>query len=114
MHQSLSFVYADAGDDWIDEDGIVDVSSATEPIVVAEDHMAEFARDGGMDAASMAQVSAVLDQAQPLIEAGRRDPAVAARLRGLAEAITPPGSDQTAKRQAALKETLTGIAARIG
>ena len=47
VHQSLSFVYADAGDDWIDEDGIVDVSSATEPIVVAEDHMAEFARDGG-------------------------------------------------------------------
>lgn len=47
VHQSLSFVYADAGDDWIDENGIVDVSRATEPIVVAEDHMAEFTRDGG-------------------------------------------------------------------
>ena len=47
VHQSLSFVYADAGDDWIDEDGIVDVSRATEPIVVAEDHMAAFAHGGG-------------------------------------------------------------------
>ncbi|WP_229054928.1 NAD(P)-dependent oxidoreductase [Aeromicrobium sp. Leaf350] len=47
VHQSLSFVYADAGEDWIDEDGLVEVSRATEPIVVAEDHMAGFTRDGG-------------------------------------------------------------------
>lgn len=47
VHQSLSFVYADAGDDWIDEDGIVDVSRATEPVVVAEDHVAGFADHGG-------------------------------------------------------------------
>ncbi len=47
VHQSLSFVYADAGEEWIDEDGLVDVSSATEPIVVAEDHMAAFGAQGG-------------------------------------------------------------------
>jgi len=82
--------------------------------VVARAYLDQFARDGGMDPAAMAQVSSALDQALPLIEAGRRDPAVAARLRGLADAITPTGTDQTGKRQAALKETLTGIAARIG
>lgn len=82
--------------------------------VVARAYLDQFARDGGMDAAAMAQVSSALDQALPLIEAGRRDPAVAARLRGLADAITPTGTDQTGKRQAAVKETLTGIAARIG
>lgn len=47
VHQSLSFVYADAGEDWIDEDGLVEVSRATEPVVVAEDHMEAFTRDGG-------------------------------------------------------------------
>ena len=47
-------------------------------------------------------------------EGCRKDPAVAARLRGLAEAISPRGTDQTAKRLRGLKETLTGIAAIVG
>lgn len=47
VHQSLSFVYADAGETWIDEDSLVDVSRATEPVVVAEDHMAAFTDGGG-------------------------------------------------------------------
>lgn len=81
--------------------------------VVARAYLDQFARDGGMDATAMAQVTAALDQAQPLIDAGRKDPAVAARLRGLAEAIDPRGTDQAAKRRAGLKETLTGIAALL-
>lgn len=47
VQQSLSFVYADAGDDWIDEDGLVAVTRAAEPVLVAEDHMASFTRTGG-------------------------------------------------------------------
>jgi Flp pilus assembly CpaE family ATPase len=67
-----------------------------------------------MDATQMAQITAALDQAAPLVESGRKDPAAAARLRGLADAITPRGTDQTAKRMRGLKETLTGIAAIVG
>ena len=47
VQQSLSFVYADAGDDWIDEDALVAVTRAAEPVLVAEDHMAAFTRAGG-------------------------------------------------------------------
>lgn len=47
VQQSLSFVYADAGDDWIDELSPVDVTRATEPIVVAESHMHDFGASGG-------------------------------------------------------------------
>jgi uncharacterized protein (DUF305 family) len=82
--------------------------------VVARAYLDQFARDGGMDATQMAQITAALDQAQPLMDAGRKDPAVAARLRGLADAISPRGTDQTAKRLRGLKETLTGIAAVVG
>jgi nucleoside-diphosphate-sugar epimerase len=47
VQQSLSFIYADHGDDWIDEHSPVDVTRATEPVVVAEDHLQAFAADGG-------------------------------------------------------------------
>ena len=82
--------------------------------VVARAYLDQFARDGGLDAATMTQVTAALDQAQPLVDGGRRDAAVAARLRGLADGIDPRGTDQAAKRRAGLKETLNGIAALIG
>jgi nucleoside-diphosphate-sugar epimerase len=47
VQQSLSFVYADHGDEWIDEHSPVDVTRATEPVVVAEDNVKAFAADGG-------------------------------------------------------------------
>ncbi|WP_157432732.1 MULTISPECIES: NAD(P)-dependent oxidoreductase [Aeromicrobium] len=47
VQQSLSFIYADHGDEWIDEHSPVDVTRATEPVVVAEDHLQAFAADGG-------------------------------------------------------------------
>lgn len=42
VQQSLSAVYADGGDDWIDEHDLVDVTSAAEPLMVAEDHATGF------------------------------------------------------------------------
>ena len=47
VQQSLSFIYADADDDWIDEQSPIDVTGATEPVVVAEHRMARFAEFGG-------------------------------------------------------------------
>jgi nucleoside-diphosphate-sugar epimerase len=47
VQQSLSFVYADHGDEWIDEHSPVDVTRATEPVVVAEDNLKAFADEGG-------------------------------------------------------------------
>jgi len=47
VQQSLSFIYADTGDEWIDEHSPIDVTGATEPVVVAEDRMARFASSGG-------------------------------------------------------------------
>lgn len=47
VQQSLSFIYADQGDDWIDEHSPVDVTRATEPVVVAEDNVRAFDAVGG-------------------------------------------------------------------
>ncbi|MEJ7633752.1 NAD(P)-dependent oxidoreductase [Aeromicrobium sp.] len=47
VQQSLSFMYADGDDAWIDEHSAVDVTRATEPVVVAEDNMKTFAASGG-------------------------------------------------------------------
>lgn len=48
VQQSLSFIYADQADDWIDERSPVDVTRATEPVVVAEDNVKAFGTDGGV------------------------------------------------------------------
>src|SRR5215207_2891324 len=47
VQQSLSFIYADQQDDWIDEHSPIDVTRATEPVVVAEANVAEFSATGG-------------------------------------------------------------------
>lgn len=47
VQQSLSFIYADAGDDWVDEKSPIDLTGATEPVVIAEARMARFAELGG-------------------------------------------------------------------
>lgn len=47
VQQSLSFIYADHGDEWIDEHSPVDVSRTTEPVVVAEENLRAFATAGG-------------------------------------------------------------------
>lgn len=47
IQQSLSFMYADHGDDWIDEHSPIDVTHATEPAVVAEDNVKAIESAGG-------------------------------------------------------------------
>lgn len=47
VQQSLSFIYAGAGDEWIDERSAIDVTRATEPLIVAEEHAESFATSGG-------------------------------------------------------------------
>lgn len=47
VQQSLSFVYGDHGDDWIDEDSPIDVTRYAEPVVVAESHVEDFAHNLG-------------------------------------------------------------------
>jgi len=47
IQQSLSFMYADQDDDWIDEHSPIDVTHATEPVVVAEDNVKAIEASGG-------------------------------------------------------------------
>lgn len=47
IQQSLSFVYGDRGDDWIDEHSPIDVTRFAEPVVVAESCVENFARRHG-------------------------------------------------------------------
>jgi len=48
VQQSLSFVYADHGDDWIDEHSAIELTRASEHIVVAEGEVDDFTRSGGV------------------------------------------------------------------
>ena len=82
--------------------------------VVAKAYLDQLARDNAMPAETMAQMTAALDQATPLVDGGSRDAAVARSLAAMARDIRVTGTDQTAKRMAGLKETLEGIAQRIG
>lgn len=47
IQQGLSFMYADQDDDWIDEHSPIDVTHATEPVVVAEDNVKAIEATGG-------------------------------------------------------------------
>ena len=82
--------------------------------VVAKAYLDQLARDNAMPVETMAQMTAVLDQATPLVDGGSRDAAVARSLTAMARDIRVTGTDQTAKRMSGLKETLEGIAQRIG
>ena len=48
VQQSLSFVYADHGDDWIDEHSPIELTRASEHVVVAEGEIDDFTRSGGV------------------------------------------------------------------
>ncbi len=83
--------------------------------VVARAYLDQLARDNGMAEAMRTQIAQAMDQAQPLIEAGSTDAAVAGQVRALAAQVqTSGGADATAKRLTALKATLEGIAQRLG
>ena len=82
--------------------------------VIARTYLDQFARDDAMPAAMRDRISAAMDQATPLVENGGSDAALARQIRALADEIEATGGGQTAKRMAGLKETLAGIAARLG
>jgi uncharacterized protein (DUF305 family) len=82
--------------------------------VVARAYLDQLARDNAMSAAMMNRITAALDQATPLVENGGSDAALARQIQALADEVQASGADQTAKRMAGLKETLVGIAARLG
>jgi nucleoside-diphosphate-sugar epimerase len=43
VQESVSFLYADQGDEWIDEDAPVEITRATEPASVGESHVQDYA-----------------------------------------------------------------------
>lgn len=45
VQESVSLVYADHGDAWIDEGSPLDINSATEPVCVGEAHVQEYQSD---------------------------------------------------------------------
>ena len=45
VQESISLVYADHGDDWIDEQSSLGINSATEPAAVAESHVQDYQSD---------------------------------------------------------------------
>lgn len=47
IQQSLSLIYVDGGDEWIDESSAIDVTSVADPLVVAEDHARSISAAGG-------------------------------------------------------------------
>jgi nucleoside-diphosphate-sugar epimerase len=47
VQQSVSFAYADHGDDWIDEHSTIELTRITEHVVVAESQVDDFTRSGG-------------------------------------------------------------------
>jgi uncharacterized protein (DUF305 family) len=82
---------------------------------IARAYVEQLTRSGGLTADAAAQLNAALDQALPLIEAGGTDTGVSERLRALAEGLSVTGTDRaTQRRTTALRETLSGIAGRLG
>ena len=45
IQESVSFIYADNGEDWVTEDHPVAINRATEPLSIAESHVQSFACD---------------------------------------------------------------------
>ncbi len=78
--------------------------------VVARAYLDQFARNGALSPALSGRVADALDQATPLVESGGRDAAVARQLTALAGEV---GNGGQTPRHAALRETLSGIAARL-
>ncbi|MEP6814650.1 MAG: NAD(P)-dependent oxidoreductase [Marmoricola sp.] len=43
LQESVSFVYADHGEDWVTEQHPIDITHATDPVAVAESHIQDYA-----------------------------------------------------------------------
>jgi len=82
--------------------------------VVALAYVDQLARTRSLAPAVHADLTATLAQARSHVDAKRRDRALAARVEALAANLAPTGNDPAAaSRAAALRETLTGIAAKL-
>ncbi len=82
--------------------------------VVALAYVDQLARAQSLAPATLADLTATLADARSRVDAKRRDRSLAARLEALAANLAATGNDRaTSKRAAALRETLTGIAARL-
>jgi len=82
--------------------------------VVALAYLDQLERDGGMAPDAIARFRAVLAEAAPLVDGGGRDAGLAGRLQAAARDVQVSGADQAGRRRTALRETLNGIAARLG
>jgi uncharacterized protein (DUF305 family) len=89
------------------------VSWPAEP-VVARAYIDQLERDEALSASVVADLDAALDRSASRLAAGMSDADLAARLESLASNVSRDSGDAvTHKRQAALAETLNGIAARL-
>jgi hypothetical protein len=79
--------------------------------VVARAYMDQLKREGALGAAEMATLSGLLDAAEALLDAGRTDATLAARLRSQAKPFAGSGAGT---RKARLAGVLEGIAAKLG
>ncbi|MBU1384683.1 MAG: DUF305 domain-containing protein [Alphaproteobacteria bacterium] len=80
--------------------------------VVARAYLDQLARADAMPVEMRTRIAAALDQAAGPVDGGGKDAGVAGQLRALADSVVVSGS--ASRSLAGLKETLTGIAARIG
>ena len=82
--------------------------------VVARAYLDQLERENALDDALAADLNAALQRSASTLQDGARDEELAARLESLAAAVeTETGGGITMRRQAALAETMGGIAARI-
>ena len=82
--------------------------------VIARAYLDQLDRENALSAAFAADLDAVLERSASTLQSGARDEELAAQLETLASAVeTDTGGGITMRRQAALAETLGGIAARM-
>ena len=82
--------------------------------VVARAYLDQLDRENALSAAFAADLDAALERSASTLQDGARDEELAARLESLASAVeTDTGGRITMRRQAALAETLGGVAARM-
>jgi uncharacterized protein (DUF305 family) len=82
--------------------------------VVARAYLDQLERDAALPASMLADLSATLDSSESKLGGGAGDKDLASKLESLATALAGNGGNAiTKKRQAALAETLGGIAARL-
>ncbi|WP_225421499.1 DUF305 domain-containing protein [Sphingomonas parva] len=82
--------------------------------VVALAYVDQLARADALPVATLADLQAALGQAKTRVDAKRRDRALATRLEALGTGLAVTGGDPAATRRvAALRDTLTAVAARL-